>query len=97
MECSAHLHFKLKMLILPLPAEEITRNGDSDWLPKGGARPQRTRDQVLERKQQDGIRGKRERKKSTWRQQDVTEVEVWHSNKGEKSSALHTQKERERD
>lgn len=52
------------MLILPLPAEEITRNADSDRLPKGGARSQRTRDQVLERKRQDGIRSwKREIKK----------------------------------
>lgn len=45
-----HLHFKLKVLVLPLPAEEVTRDADPDALLEGGARPQGTRDQALERK-----------------------------------------------
>lgn len=94
MDYSAHLHFKLKMLILPLPAKEITRNADSDRLPKGGARPQRTRDQVLERKRQDGIRevGRGREKKSTWREQDVKEGDVWLSNKRRRVQPLFPSK-----
>lgn len=47
------------MLVLPLPAEEVTRNADPDGLLEdggggGGARPQRTRDQALEEGREEG-------------------------------------------
>lgn len=47
------------MFVLPLPAEEVTRNADPHGLLEGGgagggAHPQRTRDQALERKTKEG-------------------------------------------
>lgn len=58
-----HLHLELKVLVLPLSAENVTRNANfNGLLEAGGACPQRTGDQVLQRKSQKG-RDERRRKR----------------------------------
>lgn len=43
-----HLHLELKVLVLPLPAENVTRNANFNGLLKAVRAPERTRDQVLQ-------------------------------------------------
>lgn len=83
-DCSGHLHFELKVFVLPLPAQEIARNADPDGLPEGAAaRPQRTRDQTLE--------GKRREEEEDGEKQVKSETAGCDgggcSNKGEKKSS----------
>lgn len=57
------LHLKLKVLILPLSAENVTRNANFNrLLDAATARPRRTRHQVLDRK---SLKKRGEKKK--WR------------------------------
>lgn len=65
------LHLKLKVLVLPLPAEKVTRNANFNGLLEAiGARRERTRDQVLQRKEVTGRKKKRQdkrRRRNRWR------------------------------
>lgn len=45
-----HLHLELKVFVLPLPAENVTRNANANGLLEADRiRPDWTRDQVLQR------------------------------------------------
>lgn len=59
-----HLHLKLKVLVLPLPAQNVARDANFNGLLEAvGARPDRTRDQALQRKSHGTERRKRRRRK----------------------------------
>lgn len=66
-----HLHLELKVLVLPLPAEDVARNANFNGLLKVvGARPGRATDQVLHRKSAGGEKREKtgEEKKTTGRE-----------------------------
>lgn len=68
-----HLHLELKVLVLPLPAEDVARNANFNGLLKVvGARPGRATDQVLHRKSAGGEKGEKGEKRR--RRQDESEV-----------------------
>lgn len=74
-----HLHLELKVLVLPLPAEDVARNANFNRLLKDiSARPERPTDQVLHRKSAGG-RKERRREERRRRRQDESEVSTQRS------------------
>lgn len=75
-----HLHLELKVLVLPLPAEDVARNANFNGLLKVvGARPGRATDQVLHRKSA----GRERREDGRREEDDRTRVKCWLSDRWE--------------
>lgn len=87
---STHLHLELKVLILPLSTEEVSRDADLDgFLPIVGVGSETTRDQVLQRKSR---RNKTKRERNNRKNGGEQSVDLKANERKDQKSVLLVQR-----